>query len=45
MDNSGTGINQGETKRVDTGLVCLVMVAGYHGLAVDPEQLKHTLRP
>ena len=32
-----------EPKKVDTGLVCLVMVAGYHGLAVDPEQLRHTL--
>lgn len=30
-------------KRVDTGLVCLVMVAGYHGLSVDPEQLRHIL--
>ena len=32
-----------EPKKIDTGLVCLVMVAGYHGLAVDPEQLRHTL--
>jgi subfamily B ATP-binding cassette protein HlyB/CyaB len=32
-----------ELKKVDTGLVCLVMVAGYHGLAVDQEQLRHTL--
>ena len=32
-----------EDRKVDTGLVCLVMVAGYHGLAVDPEQLRHTL--
>ncbi|MBM4322813.1 MAG: type I secretion system permease/ATPase [Deltaproteobacteria bacterium] len=32
-----------EPKRIDTGLMCLVMVAGYHGLAVDPEQLRHTL--
>jgi len=32
-----------EAKKIDTGLVCLVMVAGYHGLSVDPEQLRHTL--
>ncbi len=32
-----------EPKKIDTGLLCLVMVAGYHGLAIDPEQLKHTL--
>ena len=32
-----------EERKIDTGLHCLVMVAGYHGLAVDPEQLKHTL--
>ena len=43
MDNSEFRVNQKETKKVDTGLVCLVMVAGYHGLAVDPEQLRHTL--
>lgn len=35
---------RGENKaRVDTGLLCLVMIAGYHGLAVDQEQLKHIL--
>jgi subfamily B ATP-binding cassette protein HlyB/CyaB len=43
MDNSEFRVNQKETKKVDTGLVCLVMVAGYHGLSVDPEQLRHTL--
>jgi subfamily B ATP-binding cassette protein HlyB/CyaB len=43
MDNSESRVNQNETKKVDTGLVCLVMVAGYHGLAVDQEQLRHTL--
>lgn len=32
-----------EGQKVDTGLLCLVMVARYHGLGVDPEQLKHTL--
>ena len=32
-----------EERKIDTGLLCLVMVAGYHGLAVDPEQLRHTL--
>lgn len=32
-----------EDRKIDTGLLCLVMVAGYHGLAVDPEQLRHTL--
>lgn len=32
-----------EDRKKDTGLLCLVMVAGYHGLAVDPEQLRHTL--
>ncbi len=32
-----------EDRKVDTGLLCLVMVAGYHGLSVDPGQLKHTL--
>lgn len=32
-----------EAKKIDTGLICLVMVAGYHGLAVDPEQLRHNL--
>jgi len=41
MDESKTF--QNEAKKIDTGLVCLVMVAGYHGLAVDPEQLRHTL--
>lgn len=35
--------DQAATPMVDTGLLCLVMVAGYHGLGVDPEQLKHTL--
>src|SRR4030042_2280865 len=43
MDNSEFRVNQKETKKGDTGLVCLVMVAGYHGLSVDPEQLRHTL--
>ena len=43
MDNSEFRVNQKETKKFDTGLVCLVMVAGYHGLSVDPEQLRHTL--
>lgn len=32
-----------EERKVDTGLLCLVMMAGYHGLGVDPEQLRHTL--
>ena len=32
-----------ENRKIDTGLMCLVMVAGYHGLAVDQEQLRHTL--
>ncbi|MDI6763618.1 MAG: type I secretion system permease/ATPase [Thermodesulfobacteriota bacterium] len=32
-----------EERKVDTGLMCLVMVAGYHGLSVDPEQLRHSL--
>jgi len=32
-----------EERKIDMGLVCLVMVAGYHGLAVDQEQLRHTL--
>ncbi len=32
-----------EDRKIDTGLMCLVMVAGYHGLAVDQEQLRHTL--
>jgi hypothetical protein len=39
MDNGESRVNQNETKKVDTGLFCLVMVAGYHGLAVDQEQL------
>jgi len=26
---------------VDTGLLCLLLVARYHGLAADPEQLRH----
>lgn len=43
MDNSESRVDQKETKKVDTGLVCLVMVAGYHGLSVDPEQLRHSL--
>ncbi len=43
MDNSESRVDQKETKKVDTGLICLVMVAGYHGLAVDPEQLRHNL--
>ena len=43
MDNGESRTNQSESRKVDTGLVCLVMVAGYHGLAVDPEQLRHTL--
>lgn len=32
-----------EERKIDTGLLCLVMVAGYHGLSVDPEQLRHSL--
>jgi len=44
MNNDGNKTEQSkETKKIDTGLHCLVMVAGYHGLAVDPEQLRHTL--
>jgi subfamily B ATP-binding cassette protein HlyB/CyaB len=43
MYNSESRVNQKETKKVDTGLLCLVMVAGYHGLAVEQEQLRHTL--
>src|SRR4030042_4500036 len=43
MDNSESRVDQKETKKIDTGLICLVMVAGYHGLSVDPEQLRHTL--
>lgn len=45
MDPTAQNTAESEEKQtgVDTGLLCLVMVAGYHGLAVDPEQLKHTL--
>ena len=43
MDNGGERIKQSGNHKTDTGLMCLVMVAGYHGLSVDPEQLRHTL--
>ncbi len=32
-----------ESIKIDTGLMCLVIVAGYHGIAVDQEQLRHIL--
>ncbi|MFB3884942.1 MAG: type I secretion system permease/ATPase [Thermodesulfobacteriota bacterium] len=35
--------DQQQRQKVDSGLHCLVMVAGYHGLSVDPGQLKHSL--
>ena len=41
MDSNQPTHDQG--RKIDTGMTCLVMVANYHGLAVDPEQLKHLL--
>jgi len=43
MNNTETRTHQSDNRKIDTGLMCLVMVAGYHGLAVDSEQLRHTL--
>ena len=35
---------QGEhTPTIDTGLLCLVMIAKFHGVAADPAQVRHTL--
>ena len=33
--------SQPGVEEVDTGLLCLLLVARYHGLAADPEQLRH----
>lgn len=32
-----------KTPRVDAGLYCLVTIANFHGIAADPEQIKHAL--
>ncbi len=31
----------GRPNEVDTGLVCLLLLARYHGVAADPDQLRH----
>lgn len=46
-DNASTleaGERVGEAV-IDTGLACLVMLARYHGLAADPDQLRHEFAP
>ncbi len=32
---------QSDKPKIDTGLACLVLIAKYHGIAVDPAQIKH----
>ena len=32
---------EAQRKKVDTGLNCLVMIAKFHGIAADPEQIRH----
>lgn len=36
-------IKQTKEPVVDTGLVCFVNIARFHGIGVDPEQIKHNL--
>lgn len=36
-------MNVNKSTQIDTGLICLSMIAGYHGIAVDQEQLRHIL--
>jgi len=43
MDNERFQNIPNESKKIDSGLLCLVMIAGYHGIAVDQDQLKHIL--
>jgi subfamily B ATP-binding cassette protein HlyB/CyaB len=39
---SGEPSNEGQRRhRADTGLACLVMLARFHGLAADPDQIAH----
>lgn len=30
-----------ETPAVDSGLICLIMLARFHNISLSPEQLKH----